>query len=124
MTIGFSANGRSGSANVRARGRLDQFGWLVGVLPLIPGWILALALSPMATQRIAAFGVIAIVGAAGLGLLLWRFALRELATGDLALSRFLKIAASAGIATAVWVWLQYALNPFRVRTVLEALAIS
>ena len=124
MTIGFSANGRSGSVNVHGNEGLTRFGWLVGVVPLIPGWFLALALTPMETPRIVAFGVIAIIGATCLGLLLWRFALREFGAGDVAPSRFLKLAGSAAIATAIWVWLQYALNPFRVRTVLEALAIS
>lgn len=122
MTIRFSANGRSGSANVH--GNLRQFGWLVGVLPLIPGWILAFSLSPMAAPRMAAFGVIALAGAAGLGITLWRFALRELAPGDLALSRFLRLVGSAALATAIWVWLQYALNPFRTRATLDAILVS
>jgi DNA-binding LytR/AlgR family response regulator len=124
MTIRFSANGRSGSANVHANGTLSRFGWLVGVLPLIPGWILAFALSDMGAPRMVAFGVVAIAGAAGLGLLLWRFALREFALADLALSRFVRLMLLAAIATAIWVWLQYALNPFRTRAVLDALLVS
>jgi DNA-binding LytR/AlgR family response regulator len=71
----------------------------------------------------AAFGVIAIGGAAGLGLLLWRFALHELRP-ELALGRSLRVAVFAAVATAVWVWLQYALNPFRTRAVLDALLVS
>jgi DNA-binding LytR/AlgR family response regulator len=86
--------------------------------------MLAFALTPMAAERVAAFGVIAILGAAGLGVLLWRFALRELAPGELARSRLLTLAVLAMIATALWVWLQYALNPFRTRTVLDALLVS
>jgi len=124
MTIRFSANGRSESANVVCNESLSRFGWLVGVVPLIPGWLLAFALTPMAAPRMAAFGVIAIAGAAGLGVLLWRFALSGLAANESARSRLLRLALFATLATAIWVWLQYALNPFRTRAVLDALVVS
>ena len=124
MTIGFSANRRSESANWRSKGDLLRHGWLIGVLPLLPAWALALAMTRGPTARVAAIGVIAVGGAAGLSVLLWRFAMQELANGGRAWSQLLRLASCSVAATLLWVWLQYALNPFRSRAVFDAFRAS
>lgn len=98
--------------------------WVVAMLAaLIPGWMVAFATHPLSRQHVAAFGAIAIVAALVLGFALWRVVpwISERAAG---LSRMTGFAIAVTACGAAWVWLQYALNPFRVRSVFDAMSVS
>jgi DNA-binding LytR/AlgR family response regulator len=88
------------------------------LLPLVPSWALALLTSQGSIEPVLLVGTVAVTSAMMLG----RFAWRHAATGP---SRSLIQSVVVVAACAVlWVWLQYALNPFRVRTTFDALRIS
>src|SRR5689334_10117245 len=97
--------------------------WFVGALaPLGLGWVAALGMaSPDAVSRVVAVGVIAFAGAIGLGLGLWRLTRRS---DDATRMQLLGLAGAVVVAALGWVWLQYALNPFRVLSISDAMSVS
>ena len=98
--------------------------WLA--LPLLPAWAVAFY-SYGATQRlqVATIGAIAIGSAIPLMFMLWHNTTRVVAKLEQnSRIHFLVIGLTVLACGICWVWLQYVLNPFRMRSALEALMIS
>ena len=92
----------------------------VALLPLLAGWGLAFAtVRGVPAERILAVGAVATGSAVALSIPVWTYGLRE-ARGR----RLIYAAVAAIIAALLWVWLQYALNPFRVRPLVDAMLAS
>jgi len=105
----------------------------VGLSPLLGGWVVAfLVLRDTPPGLILAIGTVVTVSAVLLGLPVWAFAWRgasrpqaaAVPTWPVARIRWLAHVAGALLFSGLWVWLQYALNPFRVRPVAEAMLAS
>lgn len=102
----------------------------VGLSPLVGGWAIAfLVLRSVPPGLILAVGTVATVSAVLLGLPVWACALRrasrhQAAAIPTAWFRHAGHAAGALLFSGVWVWLQYALNPYRVRSVTDTMLAS
>jgi DNA-binding LytR/AlgR family response regulator len=107
----------------------------LGLLPLLAGWALTALLfrNDWAAPAIVAIGTVATVAAVLLGLPVWAWNYHEAAAAtaphgaewpERAMARWLLHTAVALAFTALWVWLQYALNPYRMRPVGEAMLMS
>lgn len=102
-------------------------GWLASPDPLVltlllPAWAAAFAVERSGIAQVGVIGLIAVSAALILARLLWRRTMDApipVARGWVGW----QVIALVG-ATLLWVWLQYALNPFRMRGVLEALSVS
>jgi DNA-binding LytR/AlgR family response regulator len=93
----------------------------VALLPLLVGWGLAFAtMRGVPAARILAVGAVVTGSAVALSIPVWAYGVREARGGR----RLLWAAAAAVIAAVLWVWLQYALNPFRVRPLVDAMLTS
>jgi DNA-binding LytR/AlgR family response regulator len=107
----------------------------VAMLPLLAGWAVALLLfrHDAAWPAVLAVGTVATISALLLGVPVWAWGFRE-GTADLSPGgphrwmrpalRWLGHAAGALAFTGAWVWLQYALNPYRMRPLGEAILTS
>jgi hypothetical protein len=92
------------------------------LVPLVPVWLVAMILRGSAWVPVAVVGVVTLVSAVLFARLLWRLTIHRPVS---ATSKWIAVRVVAIIACALlWVWLQYALNPFRMRGVFEALAMS
>ena len=103
--------------------RYAPFG--LGLTPLLPGWAVALAGMPgVPAARVHVTGTLAASSALVLGVPIWVALSRERArfVGSRR-SIALHIAAAILFASA-WVWAQYALNPYRMLSVLDAMQAS
>ena len=95
---------------------------LIVLVPLIPVWLATLMLRRSGWTPVAVVGLIAVVSALVLGRWLWRRTMHR-PVGVTSQWIAVHILALVG-CSLLWVWLQYALNPFRMRGILDALAIS
>jgi hypothetical protein len=107
----------------------------VAMLPLLAGWLVALLLfrRDAAWPAVLAVGTVATVSALLLGVPVWAWGFREGAAGPSRpeASRWVRptlrsLGHAPGALTfaAAWVWLQYALNPYRMRPPGEAILTS
>jgi LytTr DNA-binding domain-containing protein len=103
-----------------------QARWFLMVLaPLGVGWVAAFGTAgPVGLAPVAAVGVIAVAGAIGLGLLLWRLTMRSAVASDGTGMRLGGLVSAIVLSTVGWVWLLYALNPFRVLSIVDAMSVS
>jgi DNA-binding LytR/AlgR family response regulator len=92
------------------------------LVPLLPAWAVALLAASGPVKPVAVVGVVAISSALLFGRLLWR----QASTGPASVSsqRVLKHGLAIAGSAVLWVWLQYALNPFRIRGTFDALLSS
>ncbi|MES2304255.1 MAG: LytTR family DNA-binding domain-containing protein [Gemmatimonadota bacterium] len=105
------------------RRRYEGFG--LGLTPLIPGWIAAFAASRGALgERAMIIGGLATGLTIVLGVPVWEIALRTRWSRDVQVGFLVRHAGGAAVFVVAWIWLQYALNPFRVRGVADALMTS
>jgi DNA-binding LytR/AlgR family response regulator len=107
----------------------------VAMLPLLAGWAVALLLfrHDAAWPAVLAVGTVATISALLLGVPVWAWGFRE-GTADVsaggtppvgaARAPLVGHAAGALAFTGAWVWLQYALNPYRMRPLGEAILTS
>jgi LytTr DNA-binding domain len=99
--------------------------FLVALAPLGVGWAVAFGTAgPVGLGPVAAIGMIALAGATGLGFVLWRLGLRSSLVNDSGGVRPSRLVGAVVVAAVGWVWLQYALNPFRVRSILDTMSMS
>jgi hypothetical protein len=116
-------NRRNASVNTRGLGRYAVFA--LGLTPLIPGWLAALFVwreQPLWQPTLV--GAVIVGSAVVVGLPVWEALVR---LGTLVSSRrnaILGHAIACVTFVSLWLWLQYALHPFRERPILEALAQS
>ena len=106
----------------------------VAMLPLLAGWAVALLLfrHDAAWPAVFAIGTVATVSALLLGVPVWAWGFREGAADRSPggprwvrpALRSLGHAAGALAFAGAWVWLQYALNPYRMRPMGEAILAS
>jgi DNA-binding LytR/AlgR family response regulator len=93
----------------------------VALLPLLAGWGLAFAtLSDVPAEHILVVGAVTTGSAAALTIPVWACGVRMAQRGR----RLPHAAAAAVVAALLWVWLQFALNPFRVRPLVDAMLAS
>jgi DNA-binding LytR/AlgR family response regulator len=97
--------------------------WIgLSVVPLAAGWGIALATQPRhALPQVVWIGVIALGGAVGsAGVLWWRAS----SYARVGWSALVELTLAVVTAAVLWTWLQYALNPFRMRPVADAMLAS
>src|SRR6186713_1613770 len=85
---------------------------LMVLVPLVPVWLVAMLLRGPDWVPVAVVGVVALGSAVVLARLLWRLAIDRPVS---ATSKWIAVRVVAILGCALfWVWLQYALNPFRM----------
>jgi DNA-binding LytR/AlgR family response regulator len=97
--------------------------WIgLSVVPLAAGWGIALATQPRhALPQVIWIGTIALGGAvAGAGVLWWRAS----SYARIGWSALVELMLAVVTSAVLWTWIQYALNPFRMRPVVDAMLAS
>src|SRR5687768_12283966 len=95
---------------------------LIVLVPLMPVWLATLVFQRSGWTPVAVVGAVALMSALVIARWLWR---RTLNRPDHATHQWVALHILALVSSAfLWVWLQYALNPFRMRGIFDALAIS
>ena len=95
---------------------------LMVLVPLIPVWIATMVLHRSGWTPVAVVGAVAMVSALVIARWLWH---RTMNRPNHATRKWIALQILALVSSALlWVWLQYALNPFRIRGIFDALAIS
>lgn len=92
------------------------------LIPLIPLWAVAMLSANGPVEPVAVVGAIAVCSALLFGRLLWRHAIATVT--DTSEYRLVQYGIAIVGSAVLWVWLQYALNPFRMRGTLDALLVS
>jgi two-component system LytT family response regulator len=79
---------------------------------------------PEAARGVGVVGAVAVSGGCVFSAFLWRGASSAARSPQPASVRFLGYVAAPLVAALAWVWLLYALNPFRVHPILDAIVLS
>jgi DNA-binding LytR/AlgR family response regulator len=92
------------------------------LIPLLPMWALAMFATNGPIGPVALVGAVAVSSGLLFGRILWRHASTTGATGSI--HRLIHHGIAITGCAVLWVWLQYALNPFRMRGTFDALLVS
>src|SRR5215204_6540168 len=89
--------------------------WMgLSIVPLTVGWVIAMLTQPReALPQVLWIGGLAVGGAVICASALWRRASSHDRIGWRALA---ELTLAVGASAALWTWVQYALNPFRMRS--------
>jgi len=95
----------------------------LGLLPLVPGWLAAIIQYGL-DQHVLVVGTEVVVSAIVLGVPVWEHSLRRESFPRPRWRSWIAHGLVAAVFALVWVWMYYALNPYRVRPVWDALVSS